>query len=696
MHNFVFRKTKQAVKRSLAVALAVATTVTLLPNVKPAIQAASSLDPEQVTNYKKYAEPVSVDADSDGTKETVWSTFTYGSYPQSQVEDSNIIAQLDALSTDAWTSLENPYTNYLAKSNSAYAGQHNLAYTTLNGDKYLRMSVYDTASGTTKQENGMYQWKSETAVHYFKYEPITWRVLSVNKDGSDALVIADKVLDSQPFNYSTKIVNNRKPSAWKYSTLRSYLNGFDSKENAYKANYATGYSFMDLAFSDVEQAYIKTTTNNNTEGDYSVTYSSPSEDKLYCLSLKEVRTSSYGLTSDNARTADCTAFAKQSGIFGDQDYAFWWTRSGGDAYVRVSNIDYMGDIHSGGNSANKGSFGVRPAMHLDLSALADSAFSGYVDENGYTYANRITFNLDGKKTYTYTSSTNNYVFLPYQYEAAGYDYNYSITSSGKTVSIHQFPLKIKANKTINVTRTVQEDTITVYYKAASNWSKANIHFRVADGEWTDVPGVAMEACDEVEGYNYKYVIKCNDQTSATVCFTNGSGSWNSNNGKNFSLNGLGVYAIKGTTVTALSVVPTATPVVTEAPTATPVVTEAPTATPVVTVAPTNTPVVTVAPTSTPVAKTITVYYNTGWTNPHIHYQVSANKWTDLPGVAMEKTSEISGYTYKYTITLAEGQTGSAVCFNNGSNSWDSHNGANYYLSSAGTYGVSNGTISKLK
>ena len=127
-------------------------------------------------------------------------------------------------------------------------------------------------------------------------------------------------------------------------------------------------------------------------------------------------------------------------------------------------------------------------------------------------------------------------------------------------------------------------------------------------------------------------------------------------------------------------------------TETPIVTTAPTETPVVTVAPTATPVVTVAPTETPISKTITVYYNTGWTTPHIHYSTTTKGWTAVPGVAMTATSEKSGYTYKFVIPVEAATDSATVCFNNGGSSWDNNRGRDYTFTGTGVYGVSNGVI----
>lgn len=89
--------------------------------------------------------------------------------------------------------------------------------------------------------------------------------------------------------------------------------------------------------------------------------------------------------------------------------------------------------------------------------------------------------------------------------------------------------------------------------------------------------------------------------------------------------------------------------------------------------------------------TTTIYYK-GYSNPYIHYGIN-NKWTDVPGVKMEATNELSGYTHKYTIDLGDSDR-VLVCFNDGNGNWDSRNGQNYTFN-AGVYTYSNGSYEKI-
>ena len=53
-------------------------------------------------------------------------------------------------------------------------------------------STSDSASGA------YYRWKDSTSWHYFRYEPIKWRVLSTA--GGQAFLLSDMALDDQMCN----------------------------------------------------------------------------------------------------------------------------------------------------------------------------------------------------------------------------------------------------------------------------------------------------------------------------------------------------------------------------------------------------------------------------------------------------------------------------------------------------------------
>ena len=97
-------------------------------------------------------------------------------------------------------------------------------------------------------------------------------------------------------------------------------------------------------------------------------------------------------------------------------------------------------------------------------------------------------------------------------------------------------------------------------------------------------------------------------------------------------------------------------------------------------------------TVSPPSNRITIYYK-GYSTPYIHYQIGEGSWTNVPGIAMEESAAMPGYTHQYTIELGDAAYAN-VCFNDGHNNWDSRNGQNYRFE-AGTYTYQNGQVVKI-
>lgn len=173
-------------------------------------------------------------------------------------------------------------------------------------------------------------------------QPIKWRVLSVEEDGT-ALLLADKLLDMQPFD------KNRK-NDWEACTLRTWLNS----------------TFLNAAFTEAEQEAIAE-TELETESAATVT------DNIYLLSLEEVSNPEYGFhpSSDcesNTRKAEGTDLAVVNNG--------WWLRTPHKKNaVSVCWIDSEGK-----NTQNsffpEASLWIRPALRLKLSDRAHWSYAG--------------------------------------------------------------------------------------------------------------------------------------------------------------------------------------------------------------------------------------------------------------------------------------------------------------------------------
>ncbi|MEU8004569.1 carbohydrate binding domain-containing protein [Catellatospora sp. NPDC049111] len=191
------------------------------------------------------------------------------------------------------------------------------------------------------------------------------------------------------------------------------------------------------------------------------------------------------------------------------------------------------------------------------------------------------------------------------------------------------------------------NTVTVFYRSNTAWTTVNIHYAPTGGSWTAVPGVAMDAA--CTGWRKK-TIDLGTATGLQVVFNNGSGTWDNNNGANYSL-GTGNVTVSG------GVKGTGDPCATASP----------------------------SPTPSSSGNNVTVFYqpNTAWSTVNIHYAPTGGSWTAVPGVAMD--AACTGWRKK-TISLGTA-TGLQVVFNNGSGTWDNNNGANYSL------GTGNVTVS---
>ena len=102
-------------------------------------------------------------------------------------------------------------------------------------------------------------------------------------------------------------------------------------------------------------------------------------------------------------------------------------------------------------------------------------------------------------------------------------------------------------KTITVEDKVSNQT-TIYYKGYDN---PYIHYKIGNGAWTNAPGVKMEKTSEKPGYGYKITIDLGDANNITACFNNGNGSWDSNNGNNYTF-GVGNYTYSNVTINKIN------------------------------------------------------------------------------------------------------------------------------------------------
>lgn len=296
------------------------------------------------------------------------SKIEFGSYPQSEVTDADEVAKLEADSENyLWVS----YKYYSGTGNSTDGkmepGDFMLYKDFYSGGEMFRavtFSEYRPGTGGglkgdvfSNQKDNDYHPNN---VYYFKYEPLTWRVL----DPDEGYIMCDNIIDSQSYQnfvirkddklYNSKDFTNYV-SDWETCSLRQWLNK----------------TFYNTAFSREEKMLIGTTflENNSPDGTW---FGTDTGDKIFILSFDDVINSAYGFDSsksefDEARKLKGTDYSKCQGVYISQGYPHWWLRTPGDAET-VYLVSSYGWAALGQGVYGTG-VGVVPALKLNPKAV---------------------------------------------------------------------------------------------------------------------------------------------------------------------------------------------------------------------------------------------------------------------------------------------------------------------------------------
>ena len=308
------------------------------------------------------------DSSMEAGQKVTWDCVYFGSYPQSEVtsKDGSIYNALK--NATGWD-----------ENNDIMIGE----------TKYRRLKGEDATCAISGDEEH-YDWKDNyKTYHYFKYELIKWRVL--NRNGNDALLLADIALDDQEYN------TNDEDVTWESSSMRSWLNGYGASVNQPKTDYSRK-NFINSAFTSTQRSAIKTTNvvNNNNIA-YGTAGGNNTSDKVFLLSESEVYNTAtatgYGFvkgseTNDEARRSRCSTYAYAMGTWRNHDTdaeytkyngnIWWWLRSPGDVSDFAAGVDGSGWVGRYGSYVIYGSGGVRPALHLNLSSSNLYSYAGTV------------------------------------------------------------------------------------------------------------------------------------------------------------------------------------------------------------------------------------------------------------------------------------------------------------------------------
>ena len=339
----------------------------------------------------------------------------FGSYPQSEVKDEELIAELNQLAPewDEWTS----YGYYSGEDEEDTMVQGDwMRYfdVTYNGTKYRAVKFEHSRPSYTIYSFFNIEYQTENGyitntVYWFKFEPIDWRVL----DPETGLVMCDTIIDSQPYNNTIYYNYRERDFTYAYCSDASFTNYSSDYETSSIRQWLND-DFYNTAFTESEKEEIKTTTLNNdgyytsvgTSG-YEALDSNSTNDKIFLLSYNEVRNSNFGFSSDgsaydSARQAQSSDYAKSQGVLvrtgnsGD-DNSYWLLRSPGDISHSCCFVKNNGDVDNICGVVYT-DIGVRPA--LELKSISDSGQAEHQHFYTSSVTTEPTHTTVGIRTYT--------------------------------------------------------------------------------------------------------------------------------------------------------------------------------------------------------------------------------------------------------------------------------------------------------
>ena len=298
----------------------------------------------------------------------VYDSIYMGSYPQSEVVSKDAVYE-QLVTSQQWND-----DDVLEISGVKYCRKKPSWDSTWN---FLHSDTYTNSFNMDSFDWGGARWYdldiADLEYHYFKYEPVQWRVVSV--DNNVAMVMSDKILDRTQYYYINFFYGNEKfdenASAWGDSIIRNFLNE----------------DFIKEAFTDDEVKSIVTADNSGITGN----------DKIYLLTeeylknelLEKIPSMDYPTYGSSIVCAEPSDYAWAMGCvkgngkdplcLGNSE---WWIMLDGEKIGMRANGPYItpaGILHY----TNLASLytGVRPVMCVDLTSDA------------YSYAGKISTDI---------------------------------------------------------------------------------------------------------------------------------------------------------------------------------------------------------------------------------------------------------------------------------------------------------------
>lgn len=279
-----------------------------------------------------YSYPIDAETNLPPDNDTTYIYF--GVFPKTIMASSVIVDKNDSITMG---------------SNTYYKGNDGNYYAYVLENACGTEEVYKYTNGNQVKE------KAEESYQYFKVEPIKWKILTRDYNGTKkALLLAEKILIGNIQYYGS--IENREinsktiyPNNYKYSAVRAYLNGVYEEGDTQEKTY-NNIGFLQTAFIPSAQNKIAVTAVDNspeTTGQSESSYATncaceETEDKIFLLSISELINSTYGFADfsahgeGNARIRVTTDYAKARGAYQGEYGGKWMTRSPKDSELALT------------------------------------------------------------------------------------------------------------------------------------------------------------------------------------------------------------------------------------------------------------------------------------------------------------------------------------------------------------------------
>ncbi len=351
---------------------------------EPSDEIAASQEPAPLPVSNLSDPRIEKDSSMKAGQKVTWDCVWFGSYPQAEVVPSaDSYTAVDKSLLKSGDIIENSRLYSKLQNATGWNSNNDI---TVGGNKYRRMKKSDATK--TSSGSGYYNWSDSDTWHYFKYEPIKWRVLKVN--GNQAFLLSDIALDDQRYHTEYESIT------WETSTIRSWLNGYGASSNKRGEDYSSN-NFIGSAFSEDEKsAIVNTSVVNDDNIFYKTEGGNNTTDKIFLLSESDAygnREVQYGFVSsaliyDEACRCKSSTYTKAMGTRSNRSEEYkgncrWWLRSPGKQTYYAAFVYDNGAVNDVGDVVHYFNDGVRAALNLNLSS------------NLYTYAGTVS--SDGKE-----------------------------------------------------------------------------------------------------------------------------------------------------------------------------------------------------------------------------------------------------------------------------------------------------------